>query len=165
MRKAALVVTVLLLGAPAFAATTLSEADRKFLGDAVAHQLAEARLGQLAVERGLDPEVKAFGRRILDDHARIDRELRKLAYDKNLELPTEMLPKDRNDYERLSNLSGPLFDRQFLKVMDARKEDAIDDFETEAGLGSDPDVRGWAMREVTVLRAQHDLAREDRQRL
>jgi putative membrane protein len=157
-------VFVALIGARAFATST-ADADRKFIGGAAAQGLAASKLGQLAIVRGVAPEVKALGRRMVDDQAKLDRELRTLAKHKSVSLPTSLPAKDRADIASVSRLTGNNFDRAFLKVVANRQQDVIDDFETEAGLGTDPDVRRFAKNQVTVLRAQHDLAKEDRTRL
>src|SRR3954469_12486424 len=81
-----IIVAVALLGAQAFAGPTLSRTDQKFLTQAAACNRADGKLGQLAIERGVDPQVKALGRKMLDDQAMMDRQITALAKKKDVQL-------------------------------------------------------------------------------
>src|SRR5580700_9034431 len=52
------------------AADNKSSADETFAKKAAAGGMAEVKLGQLAVERGSNPAVKNFGRRMVQDHSK-----------------------------------------------------------------------------------------------
>src|SRR5689334_21475674 len=98
-------------------ANTKSTADENFVKKAAAGGMAEVKLGQLAEERGSNPAVKTFGRRMVQDHSKADNELKGAASKENMELPTEMDKSDQAAYDRLSKLSGDSFDRAYARDM------------------------------------------------
>jgi putative membrane protein len=161
----AIIFGMALLGAQAFAASKVSHSDKKFIKNAAACDRADAKLGELAIEKGVDPQVKALGRRMLDDQAAMDGRLARLADEKKVSLPQKMNDDDRKLYDRLSKLSGDEFDREFLQAMSERQRKAIDAFETAAGTSRDIDVRQFAAQSSTTLRAHRDLANDARQHL
>jgi putative membrane protein len=165
LARVAIAAVALLLGARVYARSDIAQADRDFVVSAASRNLAEIKLGNLAIERGIDPQVKEFGRRMVDDRTKANNELKKVAAKKKIALPKQLRSDDQGDYDRLSRLSGSEFDHAYLDLMTSRLHDAVGEFETEAGTGSDKDVQRWAQKNVTVLRAHHDLAREDRTRL
>jgi predicted outer membrane protein len=164
MREGALVcgLLVALLGASAHARTTV--ADRAFLGTASREVAAELRLAELAIQRGVAPEVKADGRRVLEDLKRLDRELAALTRDRGLP-PAELDPRARAELSRLQQLPRDEFDRAYLKIAEARRRRSVDLLESQAGLGSDGALRVWAGRNAMLMRAHHDLAEDARQNL
>src|SRR6266511_1412406 len=160
--RVATAVVALLLGAQVYAGSGVATADGSFVVRAASNDLAEIRFGSLAIARGVDPQVKLFGRRVVDDYTRADNDLKKLAAKKRITLPTQLSAEDQAAYDKLSGLTGSEFDAAYLDLMTSRLHDAINDFETEAGTGEDSDVRRWAERNAIMLRAHHDLARDDR---
>src|SRR4029453_4222157 len=67
----------------------LSSADSAFLADAARGGMKEVELGQLAVEPAASPDVKKFGQRMIDDHSKVNTELKQLAASKNVTLPAD----------------------------------------------------------------------------
>src|SRR5690242_1369516 len=78
------------------AATTLSAradvsaADRKFAIAAAQGGMAEVKLGELAVKNGASDSVKKFGQRMVDDHSKANDELKQIATNKGIALPTDV---------------------------------------------------------------------------
>jgi putative membrane protein len=163
-RSIIIAATLVSFGGQAIAASS-RPADSKFLTQAAACNHADAKLGQLAIERGVDPQVKALGRKMIDDQAAMNVELTQLAEEKKIALPKKMDDKDKKLYRNLQGFSGDSFDREFLKAISERQKRAIDAFQLEAGTGRDPDVKQFAARNEMMLRAHRDLANDARQHL
>ena len=143
--------------APA-ARSTLSRVDTGFLRKAGEHGLAEVELGRLAEERALHAEVKAFGARMVADHGKANEELMGLAAAKGVPLPIEPDRRHRRDRAKLQKLSGPEFDRAYMKAMVADHRKEVKDFERIAKDAHDPEVREFASRQLPVLRAHLQAA-------
>jgi putative membrane protein len=67
--------------------TTLNSDDRKFIMDAAHGGMMEVKLGQMAVDKATNPDVKQFGQRMVDDHSKANSELMALASQKGITLP------------------------------------------------------------------------------
>ena len=64
--------------------------DRQFMDKAAQGGMAEVELGQLAQQNAQSPDVKAFGKRMVDDHSKANDQLKQLASQKGVSLPTSL---------------------------------------------------------------------------
>ena len=115
------------------AAAESSATTKSFVREAAGGGLAEVELGQLAQEKGTSEAVKSFGARMVQDHGKAGKELRAIAEDKGIQLPSEPPAKARATKDRLSKLQGEAFDRAYVNEMlkDHRKD--VAEFQREAG--------------------------------
>jgi putative membrane protein len=63
--------------------------DQSFVKEAAEGGLAEVELGQLATEKTSNPEVKRFAQRMINDHSKANDQLKQIAVQKGIDLPTE----------------------------------------------------------------------------
>jgi putative membrane protein len=68
----------------------LSALDQQFVIDAAQGGMAEVQLGQLALERSRNPEVKQFARQMIQEHTRANERLMRLATQKGITPPTTL---------------------------------------------------------------------------
>jgi len=120
--------------------------------------MAEVELGQLASQKAQSDQVKQFAQRMVQDHGKANDELKSLAQQKNITLPTELDGKHKATHDRLSKLSGAQFDRAYMQDMlqDHRKD--VNDFRKESQSGKDPDVKAWAAKTLPTLEEHLRLA-------
>ena len=71
----ALAVTAFLAARPAAADEKKLGDDAKFLKEAISGGMLEVKLGELARDKGMDPDVKKFGERMVTDHSKANKEL------------------------------------------------------------------------------------------
>jgi putative membrane protein len=131
----------------------LAASDRKFVTEAAQGGLAEVELGKLAAERGSNDAVKQFGQRMVTDHGKVNEEVKGLAPQKGVPLPTALDAKHKKLYDRLSKLSGAEFDRAYMDEMvkDHRKD--VSEFRKAAKSAKDPDLKAWAAKTLPTLEA------------
>jgi putative membrane protein len=120
--------------------------------------MAEVQMGQLATQKASNPDVKAFGQQMVDDHTKANNELKDIASKKGLTLPTGLDAKDQATYDRLSKLSGAEFDRAYMADMVRDHRADIAEFEKEASQGSDPDIKSFASKTLPTLRHHLEMA-------
>jgi putative membrane protein len=163
MMKVILVGTaVLAMGAaPAFAQRApKANADHQFVVGAARGGMAQVELGKLAAQKGSRPEVKQFGQRMVDDHGKAVDELRTLAQNKNITLPTSIAAKDRALQNRLSKLSGPAFDRAYMSAMVTDHTKDVSAFRRTSQSARDGDVKAWASKTLPTVQQHLQLARD-----
>lgn len=98
--------------------------------------MTEYELSKVAVERAVNPQVKAYARQTVNDHQQTERDLRNLAKDLNITLPTTMASEGKDRVKELQDKKpGTAFDVKYLGEMAAINDKAIgvaDDLEDDA---------------------------------
>jgi putative membrane protein len=136
-------------------ANRIGSADQAFVTKVARGGMAEVKLGTLATQKASNPDVKAFGQQMVDDHGKANDELKQLASSKGITLPTDIDAKAQATYDRLSKLSGAEFDRAYMKDMVADHRMDVAEFKRESQRGSDADVKAWASKTLPTL--EHHL--------
>lgn len=137
----------------------LSSADRKWLKEAKQGELKEIALGKLVSTRAAHPSVRAFARRMLQDHTKADAQLSKLARAKGVTLPRGMGAKNQETYNHLAHLPSARLDHDYIANMVVDHVGDVSTFRKEAVHGSDRDVKVWATKTIPVLRQHLTLAK------
>jgi putative membrane protein len=129
----------------------LSASDKQFVMKAAQGGLAEVQLGQLAAQNGNSDRVKQFGQRMVDDHTKANDQLKQIAEQKGVTIPTDLSAKDKAQKDQLSKLKGDAFDRAYMKhmVMDHKKD--VAEFQKEANSGKDNDIKNFASQTLPTL--------------
>lgn len=132
--------------------------DQQFMLTVASEGTAEVDMAELAERHAGDPAVKAYGYRVAQAHGHVNQELADLAAQKHVNLIDTMDPADRTLYEELSQLRGPMFDREYLlaQINIHRMGNSL--YESEAQAGEDADVKAFAARNVPVGAAHLQLA-------
>lgn len=134
--------------------------DTGFVNTVAMDGLAEVELGHLAMQKAKNPQVKQFAQRMVADHSKANAELKQLASNKNITLPAEPNAQQKADKDRLSKLSGPEFDREYMSLMSTAHDKAVAAFEDEARGGNEADVKAWATKTLPTLKEHQTLAKQ-----
>jgi putative membrane protein len=130
---------------------------QKFVEKAAMSNMAEIELGRLAQERAQDPEVKQFAQMMIDAHTKAHSELQQAASGAGVTIPSSLDEKHQKNQQKLSNLNGSEFDREYMKLMvkahkdtqkllEKRVRNAGASVTQTAGVtGSDPSAAGAAV--------------------
>jgi len=125
--------------------------DKKFVKESALGGLAEVELGKLATQKGSSDAVKQFGQRMVDDHSKANEQLKQAAAKSNIEVPASLDSKHQSHIDKLAKLSGPEFDKAYLKDQVKDHEHDVNQFKDEAQNGSDPNVKQFAMATLPTL--------------
>jgi putative membrane protein len=131
------------------------EDDTEFAVAAADGGLLEVKLGELAIANAASPEIKKFGQSMVDDHGKANLELKGLAEQKQITIPTTLSDRKQEKYDELSQKKGAEFDEAYAEFMVKDHKDDIDAFKKEAEKGNDADLKAWAAGKVPVL--EHHL--------
>ncbi|MGH6648178.1 DUF4142 domain-containing protein [Aquabacterium sp.] len=144
---------------PTAASTALNSAEKKFLTDAASGGQYELALAQLATAQASDSSVKSYAAMLVSDHTMANQKLQLLAQRRNVVLPTTLPPEKQQVIDRLTKLTGPEFDRQFVQTV------GLHDHKTDIGLfekasreAKDTEVREFASATLPTLRAHLSAA-------
>ncbi|CAG9250288.1 conserved hypothetical protein [Burkholderia diffusa] len=132
--------------------------DAEFVDKAGIVGKTELQASQLALDRSSNPDVKAFARRMIDDHGRVAAELRRLGAQKGLPVQTRMLVDPA--LTALRTMNGDAFDKGYIALAGPNAhEAAIRLYEAEARNGHDPQLRAFAADTLPTLKAHLGAAR------
>jgi putative membrane protein len=112
------------------ASDKVSGRDKDFVRDAAIVNMAEIELGRLAAERGANPEVKKFGQMMIDDHTKAGDQLKSVASQHSIEVPSQLDDKHNKLRDKLSKLQGADFDREYMDAMVDGHQDVADKLES-----------------------------------
>jgi putative membrane protein len=138
--------------------STASRADQRFAMDAAQGGMAEVQFGNLAKDKASSDAVKTFGQKMIDDHSKANDQLKSIASQQGISLPTGIGAKNQAELDRLSKLSGKEFDQAYMKLMlsDHRKD--IAEFHKEANNGKDSSLKQFASNTLPTLEEHLQLA-------
>jgi putative membrane protein len=126
--------------------------DKDFVSKAGMAGLAEVQMGNLALQKAQNADVKAYAQRMVTEHSASNAELAQLATVKGLALPTELGGEHKSGLEHLNSLSGAEFDRAFMQHMVADHRSAVSLFESATTTARDADIKAFADKTLPVLR-------------
>jgi putative membrane protein len=138
------------------ASKMMKSADTHFAVEAAQGGMAEVKLGQLAAEKASNPDVKAFGQQMVDDHTKANDQLKSVAQSEGITLPTDVNGKQQAMYNKLSKLSGAEFDRQYVRGMVMDHQEDVKDFQKEANNGKDEKIKSFASQTLPTLQQHLD---------
>ena len=141
-------------------AAPANESDSQFAMKAAQGGVAEVQMGQLAESKGTSEAVKEFGKRMVNDHSKANEQLKQIAQQENVDLPTDMNKSDQATYDRLSKLSGAEFDREYAKLMVKDHEKDVAEFQRESRIGKDDSIKNFAAQTLPTLQEHLQLARQ-----
>lgn len=132
--------------------------DKAFMKKAAEGGLAEVQLGQLAQENGQNQEVKDFGQRMVTDHTKANDQLKQVATQQNVTLPTSPSAHDQAEYNKLQKLHGDAFDKAYSKMMVSDHKKDIAEFKREASSGNDSQLKSFASQTLPTLEEHLQMA-------
>ncbi len=126
--------------------------DLAFLNDAAPGGMAEVELGKMALSKSQNAEVKAFAQKMVDDHSKAGDELKALAAQKKVMLPTDVLPAHKQLMDKLAKSSGADFDKEYVAAMLEAHEKDVTAFENVSKTAGDADVKDFATKTLPTLK-------------
>ena len=132
--------------------STLTEPETKFAIDAANGSIAEIQLGEMAGSRSTTPEVKEFGRMMIEDHSKANEALKIIAADKHIELPAKASEDKLQVAIQLSSKNGSDFDKAYIAQMIKDHEASIQLFETGRKTVKDTVLKAFIDNTLPVLR-------------
>jgi putative membrane protein len=128
--------------------------DRMFVTKAMQGSMAEVQLGQLTLQKSNNTQVKEFAQRMVDDHTKLNEQMKPVAQQLGVTPPDQVSKNDRKTMAKLQALSGPAYDQAYIKDMVKDHKQDLNEFQMEASSGQDQTVKDAASQGSKVI-AQH----------
>ncbi len=131
-----------------------SALDKMFVKKAMQGSMAEVQLGQLTLQKSQNEQVKQFAQRMIDDHTKLNDQMKPVAQQLGVDPPTQVSKKDKSAMAKLQGLSGSAYDQAYIKDMVKDHKQDLNEFQMEASSGQDQTVKDAANQGSKVI-AQH----------
>ena len=131
--------------------SSLARADRRFAEKAMQGGMAEVEAGKMAMDKAQDAQVKAFAKRMVDDHSKANAELAKIASTKGITPPAAVDGGHKRKMDRMSSKSGADFDRAYMDDMVDDHQATVRDFRSAAKSAKDPEIKAFAASTLPTL--------------
>jgi len=112
----------------------------------------EVQASTLAQGKATSQDVKDFATKDVEDHDKVNDELKSIAMAQNIRLPVNLKKRFQKKLDKLSALSGPAFDEAYINSMLKIhiKDEAI--FATEAQAGANDDWKAFAAKTDQIVK-------------
>ena len=154
---AASVGTLLALTGAALAQTTTKHdprptgMDKMFAMKAAQGGIFEVASSQMALNKTRNKQVMMVARRMVKEHSAANAELKTVAQDKKMSLPTQTDPKHKAIIAKLRGLSGTSFDKAYMASQETAHAATVKLFENEIATGNDKDVTAFASKNLPTI--------------
>jgi putative membrane protein len=137
-----------------------SPVDRVFVKKAMQGSMAEVQLGQLTLQKSENEQVKQFAQRMIDDHTKLNEQMKPVAQQVGVDVPAQVSKKDRAVIAKMQGLSGPAYDQAYIKDMVKDHKQDLSDFQMEASSGQDQTVKDAASQGSKVIAGHLQMAQQ-----
>jgi putative membrane protein len=128
-----------------------------FVKHAAQDGLAEVELGQLALSKSQNADVRKFAQRMVQDHGKANSELTAIATRKQLEVPKKPGAEHQATTQELRGKSGAEFDAAYAQHMAMDHGKAVALFES-ASQGKDDELAAFAKKTLPTLEEHKNMA-------
>jgi putative membrane protein len=125
--------------------------DKMFVRKALQGGMAEVQLGQMALQKSSNDDVKQFAQRMVDDHTKMGDQMKQVAQDLNVKVPDSPSSKDKAIMAKLQALNGDAFDKAYIRDMVKDHEEDQKEFRQASMNASNPEVKQAATQGEQVI--------------
>lgn len=137
----------------------VEKTDADFSVEAANGSMIEIQLAALAKTKAVNARVKNFAAMMIEDHNKINAELKRIATAKNISLPQALSDEAKKDIERLSKREKSDFDRMYMNMMVKDHKNNVAKFERMAKDSKDPALRAFVKETLPILQKHLDSAK------
>jgi putative membrane protein len=127
-----------------------ADSDAEFVKMAANAGMMEVELGKQASAKGEHADVRAFGKKMIDDHTKAANELKQVAKGEGLAVPETMDAKHQETVDELSAKKGADFDEEYIDDMVDGHEHVVEAFRDQAAEGKTA-IDKWAAKTLPTL--------------
>jgi putative membrane protein len=121
----------------------------------------EIQAGRTAQAQATRPEIRDFARRMINEHGRTSQALKQAAAASGLPPPPEVMGGDQSRWlASLQGLTGPEFDRAYMRQQVLAHTEALVVQQSYAQAGKDPNLRRAAQSAVPLIQSHLQMAQK-----
>lgn len=124
--------------------SNLPPVDRNFVVNAAQSNLSEIDMGNLALQKATNADVKAFAQNMVTMHTNAQNQLKTLGTTKNITIPDQLDEEHKAIRDRLNGLSGVEFDKAYINTQITGHQKTSAMMQTEIDNGQDNELKSYA---------------------
>jgi putative membrane protein len=129
----------------------LTSQGKQFIGKAAEANMAEVKLGKLALQKSHSDQVKRFAQRMIDDHGSAEVRLQGVAQEDNVQLPKGPSTAQQAQYNHLAKLSADDFDSAYVNDMVSDHKKDVAEFKHMQSEIKNPALKNWVSETLPVI--------------
>ncbi len=137
-----------------------AQADTAFVRKAAIGGMAEVEMSKLAVDKSSNAKVKEFATMMVNDHTKVNEELKSIADQKNVMVPTSLDAAHEQKKQDLMKKEGADFDKAYIEAMVQGHEDAHKVMEDGAKNNLDQQLREFAAKTEPVVKQHLEMVKK-----
>jgi putative membrane protein len=135
--------------------------DNDFAMTAAMGGQAEIQMGQLAVQRSTNKQVKKYAQRMIKDHTKNSRDLQKVAARKQMTLPANLSADQMQMLNQLQQASAGDFDRMYIETAGVMAHTMMRQlYSNQISNGMDADLKKYASKTLPVVEMHLQMAQQ-----
>jgi len=138
--------------------SAVSSAEQDFMKKATEANLTEIDVARIALQKSDNIDVRDYATMIQSDHTSALEDLTDLMRDNAVPESKTLAADTKKDMDRMNLLTGPEFDREFVNMMVADHQKALEMFRDQAANAQNPDVKKYAENLLPKLEMHLDKA-------
>src|ERR1700755_3276173 len=125
--------------------------DKEFVKKALEGNMAEVQMGQLALQKSSDEQVKQFAQRMVDDHTKMLDQMKPVAEQMGVKIPEGPSKGQMKSMDKMKGLSGEAFDQAYIKSMVKDHKNDDSEFRQEAQSTQNPQLKQMVMQSDQMI--------------
>ncbi|MFD2248393.1 DUF4142 domain-containing protein [Pontibacter ruber] len=146
------------MGTTGDVATLTNIDDATFMMTAASSNMLEIQLGKMAAAQASDPKVKEFAQMMVDHHTKATQELKTVASQMGVTLPTTLMPMHQAMVDKLSGKTGTALDEDYMDTMESAHKMDIAMFEAKSTNAKSSSVKTFATKTLPKLQSHQKMA-------
>jgi len=130
----------------------VQQQDHDFVMKALEGGNAEIMKGTLAKTNSTSPQIMEYGKMMEQDHHSVNEKLREMARKKGYNVNDKLSSDAQQQFDKLKNLHGTDFDREFVTQMVSDHHKAIELFTQQSERGQNAELKTFASEALPKLR-------------
>ena len=125
--------------------------DLKFAKMAAQGGIFEVKSSQIALQKTHNMQVMNVARRMVKEHSAANAELKTVAQDNKMTLPTDTDPMHKAVISKISGLSGAAFDKAYMASQEKAHTQTVELFEKEISTGKNAGLTAFASKNLPEI--------------
>lgn len=135
--------------------SSIDETIAEFLSDMTEARIMDLEQGKTAEQRGTTKFLKQYGSLMVKDQSNMLDELKEIAKDKDISIPTSLGSDKAEALEALKKVHGESFDKKFIKMMIIDHKRDVKKLERATHYG-DADIQVFATKYLPIVKSHLD---------